>query len=415
MRISHHTVAVFLLSSSLLGGTLSFDAGVKQFLEHNYDLQIARQETDKSRADLTGARRRPNPTLSGSYDYWDVQHRFNDVSSVAAALATVHLDHPIELGGKRDRRIHNAQATIVYANGLLDETKRQLLQSFIDAYFQTQADEADLANAIANRHELGTLIAIAQAKYDHGFLNEIDLEKLRLRSIEYDREIERCRAGLAADKEALAFLLSMKADQISLPAIAVPDRLEQSQEELIHHAQQYRSDCVAARQNVNVSGTSVELEKANAVPDVTVGIESENYAPTYKPLLLGISFSMPLPVYDRNQGAIQKSRISALQASTQLSKTIEQAASEVRRSYLLYHSQLSVYASMMRGYVSAKEIKERQEKIFTLKGISILELLDAQRSYREYQKNMTQALIDLNTAAAHLKLDSGLPLIDSIP
>jgi hypothetical protein len=68
---------------------------------------------------------------------------------------------------------------------------------------------------------------------------------------------------------------------------------------------------------------------------------------------------------------------------------------------------------MSEGFSAAKELKEKQEKIFALKGISVLELLDAQKSYREYQKNMTHALIDLHIATAHLKLNSGQSFIDS--
>lgn len=388
------------------------DAVVEQFLEHNYDLQIARQEADKSKADLTSAQRRPNPTLSGSYDYWNVKHHFSDVSDSASALATVHIDHPIELCGKRDRRIETANANIAYANNLFDETKREQLFTLIDAYYQVQADVADLTNAIANRHDFEELLAIAQAKYDHGFLSEIDLEKLQLQLIDYDKEVNSNTAALSADTEALALLLSMKTDDVSIPSIVSPKPFLKSVNELILYAQQNRSDCLAAQQNIKVSNASVELEKANAIPDITVGIETENYAPTYGGPLIGISAAIPLPIYDRNQGAIEKSRITALQASTQQSKILEQAASEVRQSFILYQAQQSIYASMLHGFESAKKLKEKQEKIFALKGISVLELLDAQKSYREYQKNMTQALIDLNVDMAYLKLSSGLSLID---
>lgn len=408
MRITRYSALLLFFIPGLFASPLTFGQAAKQFLEHNYDLQIAHQEAEKSKADLTTAQRRPNPVLSGSYDYWDVKHRFNDVSSAASALATLHLDHPIELGGKRDRRIVAANAGIEYANDLLEETKRIQLFTLIDAFYQVQADEADLTNAIANRHDFDAILAIAQAKYDHGFLSEIDLEKLQLQTVDYDKEIEYYRAALASDKEALAFLLSLKIDAFSLAPIALPDPLSQSADELIVYAQQHRSDCLAAQQNIKLSNAAVELEKANAIPDITVGMESENYAPTYKPLLLGISASIPLPVYDRNEGAIQKSRITALQASTQQSKTLEQAASEVRQAFIQYRSQESIYRSMLHGLDSAKRLKEKQEKIFALKGISILELIDAQKSYRDYQKNMTQAVIDLNIASAQLKLSSGL-------
>lgn len=412
MRITRYSVLLLFLVPHLFGASLSIDAAVEQFVEHNYDLQIARQEADKSKADLTTAQRRPNPILSGSYDYWDVNHHFKDVSSAASALATLHLDHPIELGGKRERRIETANATIAYATIWLEETKREQLFTLIDAYYQVQADVADLANAIANRRDFENLLTIAHAKYNNGFLSEIDLEKLQLQTIDYDKEVNADNAALSSDMEALALLLSMKTDDVNMPAIVPPEPFLKSLNELTVYAQKNRSDCLAAQQNIKVSKASVELEKANAIPDVTVGIETENYAPTYE-TLVGFSAAIPLPIYDRNQGAIQRARITALQASTQQSKVLEQAASEVRQSFIQYQSQQSIYTSMQHGFESAKKIKEKQEKIFALKGMSILELLDAQKSYRDYQRNMTQAIIDLHIVTAQLKLNSGLSLIDT--
>ncbi len=412
LHISRYSTLLLFMVPHLFGTTLTVDAAIAQFVNNNYDIQIARQEADKSKADLTTAQRRPNPVLSGSYDYLDVKHHFRDVSPAAAALATIHIDHPIELGGKRDYRIDTAHAGIRYANNVFEETKREQFFNLIDAYYLVQADATDLTNAIANRRDFKDLLVIAQAKFDHGFLSQIDLEKLQLQAIDYNNDVNSYNAALSSDTEALAFLLSLNVKDVTPSPLALAESFSKSLDELIVYTQQNRSDCLAAQQNIKVTNALVELEKANAIPDITVGIEMENYAPTYSPLF-GISAAIPLPIYDRNQGAIQKARITALQATTQQSKILQQAASEVRQAFIQYQSQQFIYDSMQHGFESAKILKEKQEKIFALKGISILELLDAQKSYREYQKNMTKSIIDLHVALAHLKLYSGLPLIDS--
>lgn len=413
MRISQCSTLLLLLAPHLFGTSLTIEAAVTQFVKSNYDIQIARQEADKSKADLTKAQFRPNPTLSGSYSSLDVLHHFSDTSTASAASTTLHIDHPIELGGKRIHRIETANEGIVYANELFEEAKRGQFFTLVNAYYKVQSDEADLTNAIADLHDFQDLLAIAKAKFDHGFLSQIDLEKLQLQAIDYDNDVNSYNAALSSDKEALAFLLSMNVKDVTLPPLILSDFFSKSVDELIIYAQNNRPDCLAAQQNIKVANASVELEKANAIPDLTVGIEVENYAPTYSEPLIGISAAIPLPIYDRNQGAIQKARITALQASTQKSKVLEQAASEVRQAFIQYQSQQLIYLSMQRGLESAKKLKEKQEKIFALKGISILELLDAQKSYREYQTNMTKAIINLHIALANLKLYSGLPLIDS--
>jgi cobalt-zinc-cadmium efflux system outer membrane protein len=398
---------------NLFGATLTIETAINQFVKNNFDLQIARQEADKSKADLTTAQLHPNPILSGSYNSLDIMHHLSDTSAASAASTTLHIDYPIELGGKRAHRIETANEGIAYANVLFEETKREQFFTLINAYYQVQADEADLTNAIANSHDFRDLLAIAQAKLDHGFLSQIDFEKLQLQAIDYDNDVNAYKAALSSDMEALAFLLSMNVKDVTLSPLVLPEDFSKSVDELILNAQQNRSDCLAAQQNIKVANASVELEKANSIPDLTLGIEMENYAPTYSDPLVGISAAIPLPIYDRKQGVIQKARITALQAATQKSKILYQAASEVRQAYIQYQSQRVIYASMQRGFESAKKLKEKQEKIFAFKGISILELLDAQKSYREYQTNMTKAIIELHIALANLKLYSGLPLIDS--
>ncbi len=408
MRIYPYTALVLLLTSSVFSEPLTFNEAVTHFMHHNYDLQIARQEASKSHADLTTAQRRPNPVLSASYDYVDVKHHFKDTSPAAAALATVHIDHPIELGGKRNRRIDVATLGIEYANSMFDETKREQLFGLIDAYYQVQADGANLQNATANANDFDHLLKIAHTKYDHGFLSALDLEKLQLQQIAYENDVHATAATLAGDTEALSLLLQIPS--ITLSPLVAPTSMTQTVEELITYAQTHRADCKAAETNLHLSKASVELEKANAIPDITLGVESEQYAPNYAGPLLGMSASFPLPVYDRNQGGIQRARITALQATTQRAKALAQAQSEVKQSFIQYQSQIAIFSSMQRGFTSAKNLKEKQEKIFTLKGISILELLDAQKSYREYQKNLTQSLIDLHIAQEQLKLSAGFSL-----
>ena len=413
MHLLRYSALLLFLIPCSFGAPLSIQTAVDQFINHNYDIKIAQQELDKSKADLTTAKQRPNPTLSASYSYLDVGHHFRDMSSATPAFATIHLDHPIELGGKRTRRIEVANEGISYAKDQFEETKREVLFNLIGTYYQIQADEIDLRDSIADRKDFTKVLEIAQEKFKHGFLSQIDLDKLQLQLIDYDNDINTNQAALLADKESLAFLLSIDVKDLELLPLASPEAFLKSADELISYAQQHRSDCIAAEQNIKLSKASVALEKANAVPDVTVGVEVENYAPLYSNPLLGLSASIPLPIYDRNEGTIEKARVTALQANTQKMKTLNQAASEVRLAMTQYQSQQFIYTTMQRGFDSAKALKEKAEKIFSLKGISILELLDAQKSYRDYQTNKTKAMINLNIALANLKLYSGLAITDS--
>jgi len=402
---------LLLLVPHLFGASLSIDGAMKQFVEHNYDLQIARHSAQKSRADLITAKERPNPILLGSYEFMDLNNHFNATARGSDAQLTLLLTHPIETAGKRDRRIDMAIHSITFSDLIYDETVREQLITLIDTYYTVLSDQADLANAQENSKAYTSIVTIAKTKLDNGFLSLIDYQKILLQQIDYTKEIENSRLALVQDRETLASMLALPSSDITATAPIDPPSVIPSLEEFLAKTAE-RPDCKAAKQNLAVADASLNLEKANGVPNVSVGAEYASFGPYYEPLA-GFNVSMPLPIYDRNEGDIEKARISTLQASSLYDKTLRMAKADIIQSYEATRSRQNVYKAMSEGFNAAKELKEKQEKIFALKGISVLELLDAQKSYREYQKNMTHAIIDLHIATQHLKLNSGLPLIDS--
>jgi outer membrane protein, heavy metal efflux system len=411
LRITRYGALLLLLVPHVFGTSLTIDAAVTQFVEHNYDLQIARHGAQKSRADLITAKERPNPVLLGSYEFMDLNNHFNATARGSDAQLTLLLTHPIETGGKRDRRIDMAMHTITFSDLIYDETVREQLITLIDAYYTLLSDQADLLNAQENAKAYTGIVTIAKTKLDNGFLSLIDYQKILLQQIDYTKEVENSRLALVQDRETLASLLALPSSDITATAPIDPPFMSSSLEVFLAKTAE-RPDCKAAKQNLAVADASLNLEKANGIPNVSVAAEYASFGPTYEPLA-GFNVSMPLPVYDRNEGDIEKARITTLQAASLYEKTLRMAKADVIQSYEATLSRQSVYKAMSEGFNAAKELKEKQEKIFALKGISVLELLDAQKSYREYQKNMTHAIIDLHIATAHLKLNSGLPLIDS--
>lgn len=409
--MSRYAALLSLLLPPLFATPLSFDAAVEHFREHNYDLHLAAQEAQKSHAALITAKERPNPLLLGSYEFMNINHNFDDKARGSNAQATVILSHPIETAGKRDRRIELAEGSIDYANILYDETVREQLQTLISAYYAVLSDQTDLANALENVKAYDDVVAVAKTKLDHGFLSLIDYQKISLQHIDLLREVENSRLSLSQDRETLAAMLALPSSDITVTAPADFAAPPPPLEALLAKSAE-RPDCKAARQNRILAEAALQLEKANALPNVNVGVEYASFGPYYEPLA-GLNFSIPLPVYDRNEGDIEKSRIGTLQADKAYEKALRLARADIAQSYQTLQSRQTIYRAVFEGFGEAKDLKEKQEKIFALKGISVLELLDSQKNFREYQKNLTKAMIDLHIASARLKLSSGLDLLDS--
>jgi cobalt-zinc-cadmium efflux system outer membrane protein len=405
-------LVLFLLTAYVYSDTWTFESVVNHFLTHNYDLKIAQYEIDKSKADLLEAQRRPNPILYGSYSFLDANHRFGDQAKGSPAFVVAHLDHPIELGGKRDQRIKTANETITYTRLLVEENKRQALISLLNAYYQVQTDQAHYHNALNNRRDFDKLLTIAHHKYARGLIDDVDLEELKLQLLSYDKEIDVTQTALLADTETLALMLSLRAEELNIPEISFTHPpMEHSLDHLITHAQTHRADCLAAIHNVILAEASIALEKANAIPDITLGIESEQYAPNYDNPLIGVSAAFPLPLYNHNQGAIERAKVTVLQARAQQTKILAQTAVEIRSAFLFYQSQQKVYATTKEEFNAISRLKTKHLAIFEHKGLSILDLLDNLRRYHDYQRNLIRASADLMIAQEYLKLMAGMPLI----
>jgi cobalt-zinc-cadmium efflux system outer membrane protein len=393
-----------------LGDTLTIDAAIEQFVEHNYDLNIARHEAQKSYANLITAKERPNPTLNGSYEFMNINQHFNDTARGSNGQATLILSHPIETAGKRDRRIDLANRYITYNDLMVDETIREQLYTLIDAYYAVVSDQTTFDMAQENAKAYEHLVTIAKTKLDHGFLSAMDYQKIILQKSDYTREVENSHLALIQDREKLSALLALPSSETLVVAPSTIEAIPPIEGLLTKIVN--RPDCKAAKENLALADASLRLEKANGIPNINIGMEYASFGPYYEPLA-GLNFSVPLPLYDRNEGDIEKARIGTLQALPIYDKAIRNAQSDVIQTYEATQSRQRILRSMQEGFDSAKNLKENHEKIFILKGMSILELLDAQRSYREYQKNLIQATIDLHVSTAQLKLASGQLLTDS--
>lgn len=404
MRIPRYSLLLLFIFPNLFGHTLSFDEAVQRFLKHNADVKIAYNETLKSRADRITANEHPNPIINGSYEFMDVQHNFGDKARGSNAQATLIFSHPFETAGKREKRINVAEHAIAYNDHLYDYTLRQQIEGLISAYYSVLSDQITLQNALENAKAYDQIIAIAKAKYDNGFLSQIDYQKIVLQKTDYLREAEESRLSLANDRETLASLLALEKTDLTIePESALPTISPDPKAlmEKIHN----RPDCKAAKENLALADASVKLEEAIAVPNISAGIEYASFGPYYEPLL-GFNFSVPLPVYDKNEGDIQKARIGTLQAATLYEKTLREAKAEITRNLETLLSRQRVQQALAEGFTTAKELKEKEEKIFAIKGISILELFDVQKNYREFQKNLTRATIDARIADAMLRLST---------
>jgi len=399
-------------------GTRSNDL-VRRALASNGELATARLEIERARGRLRQAGLRPNPTL----DFEQTTGRFTGApgeSEISVGLAV-----PLELGGKRRKRIELAQAEFQAAEAEVADRERRLSNEVRVLYVE----------ALASLRELGTLEELnvldlqttrfVQARVNEGETAPIELNQLRV-------EVDRLRSRRALVEGSLqASLLRLKSltgvppaellrlrEDIATPLLLTPPT---SVEAAIDIALRTRPDLRFARLNEEVAQAGLRLARAQGVPDVTpftkysygrsvfddtpVGVLRD------RDKLLTFGVSLGIPVFNRNQGG-KVEAAAAISQAQRLREFLEVVVrSEVQSSYARYEAARAAVTIFEQGVIprSTENIRTIRAA-YQIGAFSITDLLVEQRRLVDAQREFTEALAERYRALADLQAAIGVPI-----
>jgi cobalt-zinc-cadmium efflux system outer membrane protein len=166
-------------------------------------------------------------------------------------------------------------------------------------------------------------------------------------------------------------------------------------------ALQSRPDLRAAQQGVTAAKSQYELQRSVGKQDVTV---AGNYSHVSGINTATFSASVPLPIFDRNQGEIARARYAITQAEEQQKATNGQVLTDVRDAYEGLRANDKVIQLYRSGYLEvAKKDRDISEYAYKRGAVSLLDFLDAERSYRATQIAYRQALASYLLALEQLR------------
>ena len=395
-----HVVTILLVTAALAQAqapatTLSLDDAVALARRENPTVRAKQHEYRATQAQEITAGLRPNPTASYSGDQLgsssvDPQHFWA-------------LEQPIELGGKRGRRLDAARAAIRVTAAELDDVRRQTVAQVKKAFTDTLVAEATLALAGENLRTIDEVERLQRIRAEKGDISELELTRIQVQRFAFERDAADARQAIAASRIALRaavgpeavapdFTLSGELGFRDVPLDAVALR---------RRALDARPDLRAAEAARARARADRELARANAWSDVTprVAYERIGSASTY-----GVGVSVPLRIFDRNQGEIARTRYALTQAEEQERSAGDTVLSDVSNAYEAVRSNDEVVQLYTSGYLQqAKDSREISEYAYKRGAASLLDYLDAARSYRATQLAYRQALASYMTAVEQLK------------
>ena len=383
---------------------ITLDEAIHLALQHNHNLLAIRTTIQQSQAEEITANLRPNPTLFSDWEYLPLSSSAQNTQYLHDSTeADLGLGYLIERGKKRQHRLQAAKDITAQTRSLVADNERGLTFNVASLFVNVQLAESTLELAEQDLKSFQQTVDLSELRYKAGAISEDDYLKIKLQLLQFETDFQQAqlaRVQALSDLRQLFGYESVSADyDVAGPFDYQP--LKGNLDDFQMKALQNRPDLRAAQQGVTAANSQYELQKAIGKVDVSV---QGNYSHVNGINAATFYGSIPLPIFNRNQGEIARTRFAITQAQEQEKATNGQALTDVRDAYEGLRTNDKVVVLYRSGYLDvAKKDRDISEYAYQRGAASLLDFLDAERSYRATQLAYRQALASYLLALEQLR------------
>lgn len=387
---------------------ITWDEAKMRFEANNPTLRAGQIGIDEFKANEITAYLRPNPSLALLSDQIDPFPGGPSHGTFAYWLTSATANYLHERQHKRELRLESAQkGTAIAVSGQAD-LERSLLFSLRGAFVQTLQAKSVLQLAKDNLGYYDHVLDISRERYKAGDIAQIDLDRLELQRVQYESDLQTAEVNLRTSKIQLLMLLNDRTpvDQFDVSGLYDFSEHLAPLDEFRKIALNTRPDLRAAAQAVDKARTDHNLAIANGSTDPTFGADVGRNPPIDQ--YIGFSVSIPLRIFDRNQGEKLRTQLDIDRNQKLLDATQAQVFSDVDSAYATVNSNVILLQPYKARYLQ-QAVRVRDTVYFSYQhgGASLLDFLNAQSDYRTVQLNYVNLIGSYLTAAAQLNLAVG--------
>ena len=419
ISVSMRVIGVCILGIALRPGfasaqqALTWDQVKAKFEAVNPVLKADAANVEEMKAEEITAFLRPNPQFTLSADGTQIAPHNGVWTPLKGTTEQPNFSYLHEREHKRELRLKSAQEGTQITESQHVDLERNLIFGLRSAFVQTLQAKAVLTLAKADLDYYDKIIDISRARFNAGDLAKIDLARIELQRVQYESEIETAIVNLRTQKIALLLLLDDRTpvDQFD---VSGPFDLGPELQPLGDYHQialDNRPDLRAAIQTIEQSQTNHKLAVSNGSTDPTFGAWYTYNASTNNPngnQTLGLSVSIPLRIFDKNQGEKKRTLID-IDRSTQAAEAAKaQVFSDVDDAFELVRSNIALIKPYKAQYLD-QSVYVRDTVTFAYEhgGASLMDFLNAQSDYRVVQLAYLQLIGAYMTAAGQMNLAVG--------
>ncbi|QNN65614.1 TolC family protein [Sphingomonas rhizophila] len=375
-----------------LPGSLSLPQALDEAAARSPAIVAAEAEVAAAEARIRQAGYRSNPELSVEVENFAGT---GELRGLRSTETTVALNQRLDLGGRRSARVNAAQAALEVQKLKLAMAKADLLQSVREQFARAIAAREKLAQATENEGRARELARVAGILVEAG--RDPPLRALRARSAL--AQAQAAREAAAADELAARSSLAALFG-VSEPVWAVSGTALDVTPRQVNPDQSLDVRLADAERVAAQAGVREQLAERRLDPAVGVGVRHIRETGDVG-LVAGLS--MPLRLFDRNQGNIEAARQAATAADARRASTLATTTAKARNAIAnVEAAQRRVEALERAAVPEATEALRLAELSYREGRASLIELIDIQNAYTAARTSLTEARLELALATADL-------------
>jgi cobalt-zinc-cadmium efflux system outer membrane protein len=375
---------------------ITLDQAIAECLSVDPRLQAAAEVINQARADLMTSSLLPNPTLTADAILFGF-HRFTPTAQGGPPQTDFIVGFPVDwfVFGKRAAAMASSRLGVAVSEADFADQVRQRVLKAITAYYDVLETRELLKVAKDNYVNLQTVEKMTLDRFKVGGIATIEVDRIRLAVFDAQREVRRSETALVAAKATLQALIGRRESSKGFNVegaldVATPANPLASNDAFAL-AEKNRPDIISLKRQIDKADADIRVERRKAYPQITPSFGlTQQYqqqigfpnATTYDVLV-----NVSLPIFDRNQGNIRKADSVLAQTRFSLEAQLNDLRSEVEQAaqdFSTAHANVvSVDAKQLK---TAEGVRDRVAASYKVGGRSLLEVLDAQRAYRDTLK-----------------------------
>ena len=385
--------------------TISLDDAIQMALQHNHNILAARTTIQQNEAEETTANLRPNPVILSDWQFLPIFQPSQFSADYLDNMAQFDLgvSYLFERGKKRQHRLQAAKDLTAQTRSLVADNERSLAFSVASQFINVELAESTLELAMQDLKSFQNTVDISEARYKAGDIGEGDLLKIKLQMLQFETDVSAAQLARVQGLSDLRQLLGYESIAPDYDVAGAFDYqpVKGNLDDFQAKALQNRPDLRAAQQGVTAANSQHALQQAIGKRDITGEINYTHIGYLNDVSLFG---QMQMPVFDRNQGEIARAGFAITQAQEQERFANGQVLTDVRDAFENLRTNDQIVGLYRSGYINeAQQSRDISEYAYRHGAASLLDFLDAERSYRATQLAYRQALASYLLALEQLR------------